>query len=96
MAHGADLDYTPGNCLPAGIFSDMSQEAWDMLIQEQWDDLGDKLATEIHEYAKDAAEELYKALEEDYDACTSEESFIDSCACNGVTFEIEEEESCEA
>jgi hypothetical protein len=96
MAQGADIDYTPGNCLPAGIFSDMSQEAWDTLLEEQWGYLENELTTEIHEYAKDAADELYTALSDDYDASTSEEEFIESCECNGVTFEIEEEESCEA
>jgi hypothetical protein len=95
MSHGADIDYTPCNCAPAGVFSDMSQEAWDILTEEQWGALEDELATEIHEYAKDAADELYKSLEEDYDACTSEEEFIESCECNEVMFEIEEE-SCEA
>jgi hypothetical protein len=95
MSHGADIDYTPGNCIPAGIFSDMAQEDWDTLLEEQWGDLENALATEIHEYAKDAADELYKDLESDYEACTSEEAFIDSCECNEVTFKLEDE-SCEA
>jgi hypothetical protein len=95
MAQGSEIDYTPGNCLPAGIFSDMGQEAWDTLLYEQWGALEDALATEIHEYAKDAADELYKDLESDYEACTSEEAFIDSCECNEVTFKLEDE-SCEA
>jgi len=95
MAQGADIDYAPGNCYPVGIFSDMPQEAWDRLLEEQWAELEDQLANEIYEYAKDAADDLYSALESDYEASTSEEEFIESCEANEVTFEIEDE-SCEA
>jgi hypothetical protein len=95
MGQGADIDYAPGNCYPVGIFSDMPQEDWDALVEAQWDELEDTLANEIHEYAKDAADELYKALEDGYEASTSEEEFIDDCEANDVLFEIEDE-SCEA
>lgn len=94
ISRDVDIDYGPGNCLPAGIFSDMPQEAWDRLLEEQWAEMDSTLCREIYEYAKDAAGELYRALESDYEACTSEEEFIGSCECNEVTFEIEEEESC--
>ena len=89
FAQGADIDFAVGNCEPAGIFSGMEQEDWDELIHEQCLNIMDDLANEIHEYASDAARELYNALEESYEADTSEEAFIESCEINEVTFEIE-------
>jgi hypothetical protein len=89
FSQGADIDFAVGNCEPAGVFSGMEQEAWDELVHEQCLNIMDDLANEIHEYASDAACELYRALEEDYDASTSEEEFIESCLINEVTFEIE-------
>jgi hypothetical protein len=89
FSQGANIDFAVGNCDPAGVFSGMEQEDWDELVYEQWRYFEDDLANEIHEYASDAARELYRALEEDYDYCTSEEQFIESCEINEVTFEIE-------
>ena len=89
FAQGADIDFAVGNCVPAGVFGGMEQEDWDELIHEQCLNIMDDLANEIHEYASDAARELYNALEESYEADTSEEAFIESCEINEVTFEIE-------
>lgn len=91
----ADIDYTPGNCLPAGIYSDLPQEGWDRLLEEQWDEVCSTLEKDVAELASDKADDLFKDLESDYEYCTSEEQFIESCEINDVTFEIEDEE-CEA
>lgn len=96
MPDHADIDYTPGNCLPAGIYSDLPQEAWDRLLEEQWDEVCSTLEKDVAELARDKADDLYKDLESDYEYCTSEEQFIESCEINDVTFEIEEDEECEA
>lgn len=95
MPQHVEIDYTPGNCVPAGIYADLPQEAWDQLLEAQWDELGSTLETDIAEVASDKADALYTDLRSDYEYCTSEEQFIESCECNEVTFEIEEE-SCEA
>ena len=89
FSQGANIDFEVGACAPAGVFSGMEQEDWDELVYEQWRYFEDDLADEIHEYASDVARELYRALEEDYTASTSEEEFIESCEFNEVTFEIE-------
>jgi hypothetical protein len=90
----ADIDYTPGNCQPDGIYADLPQEAWDRLLEAQWNEVCTTLEHDVAALASDKADELYKDLESDYDYCTSEEQFIESCECNEVTFEIEEEQSC--
>lgn len=95
MPEHAEIDYTPGNCLPAGIYADLPQEAWDRLLEEQWNELDSTLETDIAELAQDKADALYKDLQSDYEYCTSEEQFIESCECNEVTFKLEDE-SCEA
>jgi len=95
MPSCADIDYTPGNCLPAGIYSDLPQEGWDRLLEAQWDDVCSILEKDVAELASDKADDLFKDLESDYEACTSEEAFIESCECNEVTFKLEDE-SCEA
>jgi hypothetical protein len=89
FSQGANIDFEVGVCEPAGVFSGMEQEDWDELVYEQCLNIMDDLANEIHEYASDVARELYRALEEDYDASTSEEQFMESCEINEVTFEIE-------
>jgi hypothetical protein len=43
----------------------------------------------------DISRQIYRDLRNEYEHLTSEESFIESCECNDVTFETEDEE-CEA
>lgn len=76
--------------LPSGVFSDLDQEAWDELIMEQ-EKYAD-LETDVLKYINDLADELYTDLEAEYEHMTSEESFIDSCDCNEITFDIEDED----
>jgi hypothetical protein len=80
-----------GNTYPRGIFSALEQDAWDELIEEQYDMAG--LEQALQDYVDNISAELYTDLREEYEHLTSEESFIESCECNDITFEIEE---CEA
>lgn len=80
-----------GNTYPEGVFSGLDQEAWDELVEEQVDAAG--LEQAMQDYVDDISRQLYRDLRAEYEHLTSEESFIESCECNDVTFEIEE---CEA
>jgi hypothetical protein len=80
-----------GNTYPAGIFAGLESEAWDALVEEQFYEAG--LEQALQDYVDDISQQLYRDLSDEYEHLTSEESFIESCECNEVTFEIEE---CEA
>jgi hypothetical protein len=80
-----------GNTYPAGIFAGLESEAWDELVEEQYYEAG--LEQALQDYVDDISQQLYRDLSDEYEHLTSEESFIESCECNEVTFEIEE---CEA
>lgn len=84
----ANLEFSPGNCVPSGVFKDLPQEAWDALVEEQlaaedWERL-------ILDHCNDLSSDLYRALVAEYEYLTSEEQFIESCECNDVTFDLEE------
>ena len=78
-----------GNTYPTGIFAGLEQEAWDDLVEEQFYSAGFEQA--LQDYVDDISRQLYRDLRDEYEHLTSEESFIESCECNDVTFEIEEE-----
>lgn len=85
-----DLDYYPGQTSPTGVFSDLPQEAWDELVEEQfkaeeWDD-------HMSEQVRSLADDLYRRLQQEYEYLSSEEQFIESCECNDVTFYVDDEE----
>ncbi len=80
-----------GNTYATGIFAGLEAEAWDELVEEQYDEAG--LEQALQDFVDDISQELYTDLRDEYEHLTSEESFIESCECNDVTFEIEE---CEA
>jgi hypothetical protein len=80
-----------GNTYPANIFAGLEQEAWDELVEAQFYEAG--LEQALQDYVDDISQQLYRDLSDEYEHLTSEESFIESCECNEVTFEIEE---CEA
>lgn len=80
-----------GNTGPGGVFSGLDNEAWDELVEEQYSASG--LEQAMQDYVDDISRQLYRDLRDEYEHLTSEESFIESCECNDVTFEIEE---CEA
>jgi len=86
-------DFAPGNTYPAGVFKDLPQEAWDELVSEQSEEAFPELEAYLMEECRDLANDCYRELQEEYDAITSEEAFIESCEANEITFEIEGEES---
>jgi hypothetical protein len=75
------------NTEPEGVFQYLDAQAWEELIDEQ---LGcADIENCIEEFCADACHKLASDLEDDYDHITSVASFIESCECNDVTFEIE-------
>jgi len=77
-----------GNTDPAGVFAGLERDAWDELVEEQFTAAG--LEDEMQSDVDAECDELYTDLRDEYEHLTSEESFIESCECNDVTFEIEE------
>lgn len=80
--------YIVGNTYPTGIFKDLDPEAWDELIEEQFSAAG--MEDEMQSFVEDECRQLYRDLRKEYEHLTSEQSFIESCECNDITFEIEE------
>lgn len=78
---------------PCGIFANMPEEDWDALIEEQAAEAD--LEDEIRKYCQSIGRDMYRELSDAYMDATSEESFIESCEANEITFEVEPEE-CEA
>jgi len=78
-----------GNTPPAGIFTMLDTDAWDELVADQYADASIEHA--LQEWVQDKCRELYRQLQEEIEYLNSEESFIESCECNDVTFEIEED-----
>jgi hypothetical protein len=75
---------------PSGVFSDLPQEDWEDLVDAQTDEAD--MEAEVLALCRRLAYDLYITLRDEYEYQTSEESFIESCECNDVTFEIETEE----
>ena len=80
-----------GNTYPTGIFKHLEQEAWDELVEAQYSSAG--LEDEMQSEVEALCRKLYSDLCDEYEHLSSEESFIESCECNEITFELEE---CEA
>ena len=78
-----------GNTYPAGVFTNLEQDAWDELVEEQYSGAG--LEDEMQSYVSEVCDDLYRTLRDESEHLLSEESFIESCECNDITFEIEEE-----
>lgn len=93
MSRGyARFDFTEYmyNTDPEGIFQHLDPEAWEKLVTEQFDDAD--LEANITAWVEARCHELYRELQDGYEDVTSVEAFLDSCECNEVTFEIEEDE----
>ena len=73
---------------PSGIFAGMPDEDWDELVQEQASEAD--LEDEILKYCQSIGDDIYRELRDAYMDATSEESFIESCEANEITFELEE------
>jgi hypothetical protein len=80
-----------GNTHATGIFKHLDDETWDELVYEQYQASG--IEGEMQSGVDAMCRKLYSDLRDEYEHLTSEKSFIESCECNDVTFEIEE---CEA
>jgi hypothetical protein len=78
------------NTEPEGIFKYLDAYAWEDLLNEQLTFAG--LETCIEEFCSDACAKLARDLEADYEHITSVESFLESCECNEISFEIEIDE----
>jgi hypothetical protein len=76
---------------PSGVFSDLPQADWEELVDSQID--AADMEGEVLTWCKDLAADLSKDLRDEYEWRTSEESFLESCECNDITFEVEWEES---
>ena len=86
---GGEYEMYAGQTGPDGIFSELDQQAWEELIEEQ--EAGAELEERALAFARRLAAALYTKLSEEYDYLTSKESFIESCECNEITFETEGE-----
>lgn len=74
---------------PCGIFNGLDKDTWGELVEDQ--DSSASLENEIKSTCERFTSEMYYKLRDEYEHVTSEESFIDSCECNEITFELEEE-----
>ena len=79
-----------GNTEPAGIFAGLDNEDWDELVIDQYDAAGIEGA--LQSAVEAMCRKLYRDLQDACEYLTSEESFIESCEANDITFEIEDEE----
>jgi hypothetical protein len=75
---------------PSGVFENLDQQAWEELIdaQEREVDFDDA----VLKFCRELTAELYKDLQAEYEHLASKKSFIESCNCNEVLFEIEGED----
>jgi len=87
---GGEYEMYANQTAPDGVFSFLDQQAWEELVDEQEEEAG--LEERALKFARHLADELYTNLESEYDHLTSEASFIESCECNEITFEITTEE----
>jgi len=74
---------------PEGIFAQLSQEAWEDLVDEQEGQAG--LEDLVMEECEKLADELYRELKREYEYLTCENAFIESCELNEITFEVDED-----
>lgn len=75
---------------PCGIFHMLDKDTWVELVDDQAGFLD--VEAEIRSTCERFMQDMYYKLRDEYEHITSEESFIESCECNEVTFEIEGEE----
>jgi hypothetical protein len=75
---------------PCGIFHMLDKDTWVELVDDQSGSLD--VEAEIKSTCERFMSDMYYKLRDEYEHVTSEEMFIESCDCNGVTFEIEGEE----
>lgn len=84
-----DIDYFTG-AGPVGVFSGMDPDEWYDLVKIEYNNYEPEV--KLKEWLKDHLDALAKNLESEYEHLTSEESFIESCEINEMTFEVEGED----
>lgn len=72
---------------PEGIFKNLEKEAWDELVEDQASSAS--IEDEIRSTCERFMSDMYDKLRDEYENITSEDAFVESCNCNGVTFEVE-------
>jgi hypothetical protein len=72
---------------PCGIFHLLDKDTWCELVEDQASSasIEDEIRSTCERFMKD----LYYKLRDEYENLTSEDAFVESCECNGVTFEVE-------
>ncbi len=76
---------------PEGVFGMLDEDTWHELVNDQYDSAG--LEDEIKSTCERFMQDMYDRLRDEYENITSEDAFVESCDCNGVTFEVEGEDS---
>jgi hypothetical protein len=84
-----DFDGAPWDTAASGVFSMLNTDEWNALVNEQYNESDIEGVAE--QFCNDICHTLLNELEEDYEYMTSEESFIESCEINEVTFDIKTE-----
>lgn len=75
---------------PVGIFEHLDVDAWQALVAEQADRAN--WESNIRGFVDLANRKLFRQLQEEYEYLTSEESFLESCECNEITFNLENDD----
>ena len=75
---------------PTGIFQHLDEGGWHELVVQQDD--ASNLESNIRWFVEAKNNELFKQLQDEYEDLTSEESFLDSCECNEITFNLENDD----
>lgn len=75
---------------PVGIFEHLDVDAWEQLVAEQ--DERSNWESNIRGFVDLANRKLFRQLQEEYEYLTSEESFLESCECNEITFNLENDD----
>jgi len=88
----ANLEEYANQTAPSGIFAGLEQTAWEELVDEQIGALN--IEDEVLSFCEGLAHKLYTDLRDEYEHLTSEETFIEHCECNEVTFEENEDAIC--
>ena len=83
--YNCSVEYTE----PEGVFQHLDDETWRDLVTEQESDAD--LEANVREWIDARGDELYRELRREYEFISSEESFIESCECNEITFEVPHE-----
>lgn len=78
---------------PVGIFVGLDGGAWEDLVNDQWNECD--LESHVRSFIDDKCGDLARDLQAEYEYLTSEESFLESCEANEITFELEIEDDFE-